>query len=135
MQPARQTVPEDLAARIRIKRVYRAARVSDGKRILVDRVWPRGVAKDRARLSLWCKEIAPSNELRLWFHDHPEQWQTFCTRYQVELGVHENLVRNLARYACAGVVTLLYASKNEAENNASVLRDYLRRWLRREDQR
>ena len=110
MQPARQSGPEDLAARIRIKRVYRAARVSDGKRILVDRVWPLGVAKDRARLS-------------------------FCARYHVELAVHGNLVRNLARYAYDGVFTLLYASKNEVENNAIVLRDYLRRWLRREDQR
>ena len=132
--PERPPVPDDPAERIRIKRIYRAVRVSDGKRILVDRLWPRGMAKDRARLSQWCKEIAPSEELRQWFHDHPDQWQAFATRYQAELAAHDDLVRELAGYACEGVVTLLYASKNEAQNNAVVLSDFLRRWLEREGQ-
>lgn len=114
---------------IRVKRIYRAARVSDGKRILVDRLWPRGMVKDRARLFHWCKEIAPSDELRRWFHEHPDRWQEFTTRYEAELAAHDDLVRELAGYARENVVTLLYASKDEAHNNAVVLRDYLRQWL------
>ncbi|WP_417727704.1 DUF488 domain-containing protein [Roseovarius sp.] len=132
MPSARPPVPDALAERIRVKRIYRAPRVSDGKRILIDRLWPRGVAKDRARLFQWCKEIAPSDELRHWFHGHTDQWQAFTTRYEVELASHDDLVSELAGYAREGVVTLLYASKNEAHNNAIVLRDYLRRWLERE---
>lgn len=134
MPPARPPVPDAPGERIRVKRIYRAARLSDGKRILVDRLWPRGVAKDRARLFHWSKEIAPSDGLRLWFHGHPDQWQTFTTRYEAELATHDDLVRELAGYAREGVVTLLYASKNEAHNNAIVLRDYLRGWLEREGQ-
>jgi len=124
--PARPPVPEDLARRIRIKRIYRAARVSDGKRILVDRLWPRGVAKDRARLFAWRQEIAPSDDLRLWFHAHPARWEEFVTRYHGELAAKDDLARELAGYAEEGVVTLLYASKDEAHNNAAALRDYLR---------
>ena len=130
--PARPPVPDSPGARIRIKRIYRAARVSDGKRILVDRLWPRGVAKDRARLFDWYKDIAPSDALRHWFHANPEQWQEFSTRYRAELATHEDLLRELAGYAREGVVTLLYASKDEEHNNAIVLRDYLRQWLERE---
>ncbi|PWE31292.1 hypothetical protein DDZ14_13795 [Maritimibacter sp. 55A14] len=127
MMPARPPVPDTPAERVRIKRVYRAARVSDGKRILVDRLWPRGVAKDRARLFSWCKEIAPSNDLRRWFHSHPDRWLEFNTRYQAELAARDDLVRELAGYVREGVVTLLYSSKDEEHNNAIVLRDYLRR--------
>lgn len=134
MPPARPPVPATPAERIRIKRIYRAARVSDGKRILVDRLWPRGMAKHRSRLHQWCKAIAPSDELRRWFHGHPDQWQVFTTRYQAELAGHDDLVREIAGYAREGAVTLLYASKDEAHNNAIVLRDYLRRWLEREGQ-
>ncbi|SDO95345.1 Uncharacterized conserved protein YeaO, DUF488 family [Lutimaribacter pacificus] len=134
MPPARPPIPDAPGKRIRVKRIYRAARLSDGKRILVDRLWPRGVAKDRARLFQWHKEIAPSDELRHWFHGDPDQWQAFTMRYQAELAAHDDLVRELAGYAREGVVTLLYASKNEAHNNAIVLRDYLRQWLEREGQ-
>ncbi|MFP1644790.1 DUF488 domain-containing protein [Pontitalea aquivivens] len=129
MSSASPPIPDAPGARIRVKRIYRAARMSDGKRILVDRLWPRGMAKDRARLFQWCKEIAPSDALRHWFHDHPDQWQAFSTRYQAELAAHDDLVRELAGYARDGVVTLLYASRNETHNNAIVLRDYLRQWL------
>jgi len=127
--PTRPPIPEDLARRIRVKRIYRAARVSDGKRILVDRLWPRGVAKDRARLFAWRQEIAPSDDLRLWFHAHPDQWEAFVTRYREELAANGDLARELAGYAEEGVVTLLYASKDEAHNNAAVLRDYLRQQI------
>ena len=128
--PARPSMPDDPAARIRTKRIYRAARVSDGKRILVDRLWPRGVAKDRARLFDWCKEIAPSDDLRRWFHAHPDGWEEFRTRYLAELGQSADLARQLADYTQEDVVTLLYASKDEGRNNAAVLRDHLAAWLR-----
>ena len=134
--PDRPPVPDDPAERIRIKRIYRAARVSDGKRILVDRLWPRGVARDRARLFDWCKEIAPSDDLRRWFHAHPDRWEEFRPRYLAELGQSVDLVRQLADYAQDDVVTFLYASKDEDRNNAAVLREYLTAWLRgREDSR
>lgn len=123
--PTRPPVPDDPADRIRLKRIYRAARVSDGRRILVDRLWPRGVSKDRARLSDWIKEIAPSDDLRQWFHENPERWDGFRTLYERELADKDDLMRELAGYAQDGVVTLLYASKDEAHNNAVVLRDRL----------
>lgn len=126
--------PKRTAERIRVKRIYRAARVSDGKRILVDRLWPRGVAKDRARLFDWCREIAPSGELRRWFHANPGRWQEFGARYEAELAEKDALVRELAGYAQEDVVTLVYGAKDEEHNNAVVLRAYLRRWLGREGQ-
>lgn len=131
--PPRPPVPDDPGERIRIKRVYRAARVSDGKRILVDRLWPRGVTKDRARLFAWLKAIAPSDDLRLWYHANSERWGEFGVRYRAELAARDDLVRKLAEYARDGVVTLLYASKDEEHNNAVVLQDHLRRWLQRDE--
>ena len=127
--PEEPPPPAAPAERIRIKRIYRAARVSDGKRILVDRLWPRGVDKDRARLLLWCKDIAPSDALRHWFHANPDRWQEFSTGYGRELAEQDALIRELAGFAQDGVVTLLYASKDEEHNNAVVLRDHLRCWL------
>jgi len=124
--PERPPVPDDPAERIRIKRIYRAVRVSDGKRILVDRLWPRGIAKDRARLFSWCKEIAPSDGLRHWFHANPDRWAEFETRYRAELATQGEIIGELAGYARDGVVTLIYASKDEDRNNAVVLRDVLR---------
>ncbi|MEO1951747.1 DUF488 family protein, partial [Thioclava sp.] len=118
MPSASPPISEAPSEPIRVKRIYRAARVSDGKRILVDRLWPRGMAKDRARLFHWCKEIAPSDELRHWFHENPDRWQEFTERYEAELAAHDDLVREIAGYARENVVTLLYASKDEAHNNA-----------------
>lgn len=123
--PPRPSVPEDPAGRIRVKRIYRAARVSDGKRILVDRLWPRGISKDRARLFCWLKQIAPSDDLRHRFHDNPDRFDEFRERYLRELAAKDVLVGELAGYAQDGVVTLLYASKDEVRNNAVVLRDHL----------
>ncbi len=125
--PERPSAPDDPSERIRIKRIYRAARVSDGKRILVDRLWPRGIAQDRARLFSWCREIAPSDELRHWFHAHPARWEEFAVRYCKELSSKGDLVSELAGYAREDVLTLLYASKDEAKNNAAVLRNVLRK--------
>ncbi|MGR3570524.1 DUF488 domain-containing protein [Brevirhabdus sp.] len=127
--PTRPSVPAAPADRIRIKRIYRAARISDGRRILVDRLWPRGVAKDRARLFSWERDIAPSDALRRWFHAHPDLWQDFVTRYRAELAARDDLVAALAGQARDGVVTLLYAAKDEDHNNAVVLQDCLRRRL------
>lgn len=123
--PERPSVPDNPAERLRIKRIYRAARVSDGKRILVDRLWPRGIAKDRARLFDWCKDIAPSDALRRRFHANPDAWEDFRTRYVAELDQRDDLVRQIAGYAREGVVTLIYSAKDEEHNNATVLRDYL----------
>ena len=130
--PERPPVPDAPADRIRIKRIYRAARVSDGRRILVDRLWPRGVAKDRARLFDWCKDIAPSDALRSRFHADPDRWEDFRARYLAELGQSDDLVRQIAGYARDGVVTLIYAAKDEDHNNAAVLRDHLVARLRQE---
>ena len=127
--PERPPMPDALPDRIRIKRIYRAARESDGRRILVDRIWPRGVARDRARLFAWCKEVAPSDDLRHWYHAHPDQWDEFVGRYRDELGARGDLTREIAGYAQDGVVTLLYASRDEKRNNAAVLQDYLRQRL------
>lgn len=126
-------VPDDPAERIRVKRIYRAARVSDGKRILVDRLWPRGITKDRARLFDWCKEIAPSDALRRRFHADPGLWEEFETRYRAELDERSDLVRQIAGYALDDVVTLIYAARNEERNHAMVLRDYLAAWLRQRE--
>ncbi len=119
-------VPEDPADRIRIKRVYRAARVSDGRRILVDRLWPRGVSKDRARLDRWCKEIAPSAALRHWFHAGPQDWGEFERRYRAELAAQPGMLRELVALTATDVVTLLFGSKDEERNNAAVLAEVLR---------
>ncbi|AVO39505.1 DUF488 domain-containing protein [Pukyongiella litopenaei] len=110
---------------IRVKRIYRAARVSDGRRILVDRIWPRGMAKHRARLHSWERDIAPSDDLRTWFHAHPDRWDDFAARYGAELDQHRDKLREIADHAREGIVTLLYASKDEDHNNAVVLRRYL----------
>ncbi len=110
---------------IRIKRVYEGAGASDGKRILVDRLWPRGLSKARAQLAAWCKDIAPSDALRIWFHAHPDQWASFRTRYLDELAAKEDLLRELRDTATDHPVTLLFASKDKDHNNAAVLRDLL----------
>lgn len=122
-------VPDHPADRIRVKRIYRAVRVSDGSRVLVDRLWPRGLSKDRVRLHSWVKEIAPSDDLRRWYHANPDQWQEFTTRYREELSHKPDLLHQLTDLTADGVVTLLYASKEEEHNNAIVLRDYLRQIL------
>ena len=124
--PPRPAVPDDPVDRIRVKRVYRAARVSDGKRILVDRLWPRGVSKDRARLDRWCKEIAPSDALRRWFHADPQDWDAFERRYRAELATQPELLRELVALTATDVVTLLFGSKDEERNNATVLAEVLR---------
>lgn len=112
---------------IRIKRAYRAARVSDGLRILVDRVWPRGLARDRLRLSEWMRDIAPSTDLRRWFGHQPERWTAFRTAYWEELDAKPATVAHLCERASEGPVTLVYGAKDERHNNAIALKEYLDR--------
>jgi uncharacterized protein YeaO (DUF488 family) len=111
---------------IRVKRVYEEASDSDGVRVLVDRLWPRGLTKEEARVDLWLKNVAPSTELRKWFHAHPEEREKFRQRYVAELRgkeAHEG-VRELQKVLDEEAkVTLLCASRNLEYNNATVLRD------------
>jgi len=110
---AQPPVSDTSAGRIRLKRIYRAPGESNGKQILVDRIWPRGAAKDRARLFCWCKDIAPSDGLWHRSHTNPVQWREFSKRYQEELATCDDLLRELAGYEHGDVVKLLYASKDE----------------------
>jgi uncharacterized protein YeaO (DUF488 family) len=116
------------AQRVLIKRVYDAPDASDGTRVLVDRLWPRGVSKDRAALDAWLRELSPSDALRHWFHAHPEQWADFRKRYLRELSRPQAAPALDELYHLAHgkkPLTLLFASKNKEHNNASVLKDLL----------
>lgn len=112
---------------IAIKRVYEQPEASDGKRILVDRLWPRGLSKEKAQLALWMKEIAPSDELRRWFGHDPEKFAEFRRRYQAELtsGAARDRLNELRELAREGQITLVYAAHDTEHNNAVVLRDLL----------
>jgi uncharacterized protein YeaO (DUF488 family) len=110
------------------KRVYEPPASSDGTRILVDRLWPRGLRKDRIALDDWLRDLAPSNELRKWFHSQPEEWLQFRKRYLKELSRPELDLHLQKLYTLAHGrkrLTLLYASKNDEHNNATVLKDLL----------
>ncbi|RII29207.1 MAG: hypothetical protein CXR31_02220 [Geobacter sp.] len=110
---------------VKLKRIYDAPAPDDGRRVLVDRLWPRGIAKDEARLDDWLKEIAPSDELRKWFGHDPTKWEEFRERYRAELDSHGDLLAGLRDVAKKGTVTLLYAAKDEEHNNAVVLDELL----------
>lgn len=110
---------------IHIKRIYENADPSDGKRILVDRLWSRGISKENAHLDLWLKEVAPSTELRKWFHTAtPDHWEEFKRRYLNELETN-SAVEELQYIAVKHTVTLLYSAKDVEHNHAIILRDYL----------
>lgn len=112
---------------LRIKRVYDPVDSEDGFRVLIDRLWPRGLSKERAKLDLWLKEIAPSTELRQWFNHDPAKWPEFRQRYFSELDSREEEVKEIRARAEKGRVTLLYAARDTEHNQALVLRDYLQR--------
>jgi uncharacterized protein YeaO (DUF488 family) len=111
--------------RFQIKRVYEAPEASDGFRVLVDRLWPRGMAKERAALNLWMKDIAPSTELRRWFGHDPKRWKKFQTRYRAELKEHDTDLAQLRSQARKGTVTLLFGARDIEHNEAVVLRNVL----------
>jgi uncharacterized protein YeaO (DUF488 family) len=113
------------ALRVQIKRVYDQALPDDGKRILIDRLWPRGLTKEKARIDLWLKEIAPSTELREWFGHDPAKWPEFQKRYRQELDANEAVVGQLRTELKNGPVTLVFGAKDEQHNDAVVLQEYL----------
>lgn len=112
--------------KIRIKRIYEKPSRDDGVRVLVDRVWPRGVSKEEAKLTLWHKEIAPSTALRKWFGHDPDRWDEFHRKYRAELDDNAEEVKHLRDTLGRGTATLLYGAKDEAHNQAVVLAEYLR---------
>ena len=115
---------------IRIKRVYDLPETSDGVRVLVDRLWPRGLRKENAALTLWLKDIAPSAELRKWFGHDPARWVEFKRRYREELSRNGTAIACLANLLKPGRVTLLYAAHDTEHNHALVLGSYLQAHLK-----
>lgn len=111
---------------VRLKRVQDAPARNDGTRVLVDRVWPRGVSKERARIDRWLREVAPSTRLRKWFGHDPERWEGFRERYFAELDRRPEAVEAVAEPARRGRVTLVYGARDREHNNAVALREYLR---------
>lgn len=113
---------------IQIKRVYDPADKSDGYRILVDRLWPRGISKEKGKIDLWLKEIAPSADLRKWFGHDPDKWSTFQARYKKELEAKRGLVEEiLTKEKTEKTVTLLFAARDTEHNDAVVLMKFLAR--------
>lgn len=110
---------------IRLKRAYEAPAKQDGLRILVERLWPRGVSKEKAAIDLWLKDLAPSTELRKWYGHDPEKWDEFRKRYKAELAKVGDLLVLLKHRATEGPVTFVYAAHDEERNSAVVLKDYL----------
>lgn len=113
------------AAHIRLKRAYDPAAPEDGKRVLVDRLWPRGVSKEKAALDEWAKALAPSTELRKWFGHDPDRWTEFAERYALELQTQQAAVSELRELAKEHTVTLIYAARDQEHNEAVVLRNVL----------
>jgi uncharacterized protein YeaO (DUF488 family) len=112
---------------VRIKRAYEPATTSDGYRVLVDRLWPRGLARRDARLDEWMRELAPSTDLRRWFAHDPTRFDEFRRRYIEELGAQEGKLRELRKRARQETVTLVYAARDTEHNDAVVLAEVLRR--------
>lgn len=123
---AAKQAPTKTAA-LRIKRIYEPAAKDDGVRVLVDRLWPRGIAKAKARIDLWLKDVSPSDALRHKFHDHPESWSAFVTAYGRELKEEpaSSALEQLRALVRKRPVTLLYAARDEAHNNAVALQRLL----------
>jgi uncharacterized protein YeaO (DUF488 family) len=113
---------------IHLKRAYDAPATSDGYRVLVDRLWPRGISKEGIKIDLWLKEIAPSDDLRKWFGHDPEKWNEFKKRYFKELDDRPDVVKQLADKVNQGPVTLVFAAKDEEFNNAVAIKEFLQRW-------
>ena len=114
---------------IKIKRAYEAVEKTDAARFLVDRLWPRGVTKERLELTAWVKDAAPSNELRKWYHHEADQWKEFCGRYTKELEAEPEAWAPLLEAARKGTVTLVYSSQHVEQNNAVALKAFLEKKL------
>jgi uncharacterized protein YeaO (DUF488 family) len=110
-----------------VKRAYEPAGREDGVRVLVDRVWPRGLTKSKAAIDDWMKDVAPSTALRQWFGHDPRRWAEFRRRYRAELSAHPELLRELRALARKGPLTLVYSARDEQHNQAVVLRERLMR--------
>jgi len=111
--------------KVKIKRAYEAPVKDDGFRILVDRLWPRGLTKEKAQVDLWLKEIGPSNELRQWFGHDPARWEEFRRRYREELADKADLLAEIKQHLKRGPVTLIYSARDEEHNQAVVLQEWL----------
>ncbi len=109
--------------KIRIKRVYELPDKHDGRRILVDRLWPRGLTKEQARVDLWLKDIAPSTELRKWFGHNPDRWEEFKERYLDELKGNNEHIQLIKQELDKGIVTLVYGAKDKEHNQAVVIQE------------
>jgi uncharacterized protein YeaO (DUF488 family) len=114
------------SSRVKLKRAYEPAGPSDGTRILIDRLWPRGVSKEDAAIDHWLKELAPSTALRQWFGHKPERWEEFRKRYRAEIAGHPEALSELRRLARKGPITLVFAAHDELHNDAVVLHELLR---------
>jgi uncharacterized protein YeaO (DUF488 family) len=121
-----------MTGRIALKRVYEEPSPEDGLRVLVERLWPRGLSKEKAKVGLWLKDIGPSTDLRKWFGHDPARWKGFQERYRAELRSKQDLVRSLRQKAKEGKVTLVYATHDQEHNGALVLRQLLGRAKRHE---
>ena len=110
---------------IRLKRAYEEPSKDDGTRVLVERLWPRGVSKEKAAIDLWLKEVAPSPELRKWYAHDPDRWEQFRRRYRAELDDKGELLDDLRRRLQQGPVTFVFAARDQEHNSAVLLSDYL----------
>jgi len=111
---------------IKLKRVYEKPSKGDGFRILVERLWPRGLTKERASVDLWLKDVAPTTELRKWFGHDPAKWEEFCKRYRVDLEQNKDAVNLLKQKSKVGTITLVYAARDEKHNSAVALKEILK---------
>jgi uncharacterized protein YeaO (DUF488 family) len=114
-----------MTAMLKLKRIYDQPSPSDGMRILVERLWPRAVSKQRARVDLWLKDVAPSTELRQWYGHDPAKWKQFRQRYQAELRARPDALELLKHKSKEGTVTLIFATKDEKHSGALVLKQFL----------
>lgn len=118
-----------MKTKLTIKRIYEEPTKNDGYRVLVDRLWPRGVKKEKAKLDDWLKELAPSSDLRIWFGHEPKKWKDFQTKYIIELNGNENVEKQLSVFRTKTQVTLLIAAKDPEHNHAIVLKSYLEKFI------
>lgn len=110
---------------IKTKRIYDEPKPEDGYRVLVDRLWPRGLTRERAHVDEWLKEAGPSNDLRKWFHDHPDKWDEFRASYTEELKRKAGILSKIASKASKGRVTLLYSFRDDQHNQAVVIKEFM----------